>query len=207
MRKVNVAAIGREAQGGVLYVFRGNDLHVAFAGQMAQPQGFMALIVDHVGKVIAIGRHGTDARIVGPADSGDLDALKRLGAGEENQAVNAESGGGKQDQYDGNDDSQTGFMLARSGDNVGAARAVPGEGDGCARNRNVCGIGNLETSRFSVAPKPLEVAYNFARGLVPQIAILLQQLVDDVFQLGRHCRVQPYWRNRGSIEDTVEDGR
>jgi hypothetical protein len=103
---------------------------------------------------------------VGPADSGDLDALKRLGAGGENQAVNAESGGGKQDQYDGHDDSQTGFMLARSGDNVGAAGTVPGGGNRCARNRNVCGIGNLEPSRFSVASKPLEVASNFGRGLV-----------------------------------------
>src|SRR5580704_1857295 len=174
---------------------------------MAQPQAFIALIDDHVGQIIATGRHGTEAHIVGPADSGDLKVLKRLGAGGENQAVNAECGGGNQDQSDSKDDSQTGFMLARSGDNVGAAGAEPGGGNGWARNRNVCGIGNPEPSRFSVAPKPFEVASNFGRGLVAQITILLQQLTDDVIQLGRHYRVQPYWRNRRSIEDTVEDGR
>src|SRR5271155_2149155 len=174
---------------------------------MAQPQGFIALATDHVGQVIAIRRHGADARIVGAADSGDLDALKRLDAGGEEHVVNAESGGNNQDQYDGNDDSQAGFMMARGRYQVGTARARTGGGDSCARNRDGCGILSLESSGFSVAPESLEVASNFSRGLIAKITILLQQLADNVLKLWRDRRIQSYWSNRSSIEDTVEDGR
>ena len=34
---------------------RRKNLHVAFAGEVAQPQRFIALIVQHVGKIISIG--------------------------------------------------------------------------------------------------------------------------------------------------------
>src|SRR5580704_2751428 len=76
----------------------------------------------------------------------------------------------------------------------------------CTGDANGRGILNLEPSRFGVALEPLEIASKFGRGLVAQIAILLQQLADDVFQLGWYCRIQPYRRQRSSIEDTVEDG-
>src|SRR5258707_208371 len=54
----------------------------------------------------------------------------------------------------------------------------------CTRNANGRGILNLEPSRFGVALEPLEIASKFGRGLVAQFAILLQQLADDIFQLG-----------------------
>src|SRR5579863_5813091 len=62
VREVNVAALGREAQGGVLHMLGRNDLHVAFAGQMAQPQGFISLAIHHVGQVVSVRRHGADSR-------------------------------------------------------------------------------------------------------------------------------------------------
>src|SRR6266571_27101 len=80
------------------------------------------------------------------------------------------------------------------------------DGHVCTRNANGRGVLNLEPSRFGVALEPLEIASKFGRGLVAQVAILLQQLADDVFQPGWYCRIQPYRRQRSSIEDTVEDG-
>src|SRR5438132_13732668 len=99
-------------------------------------------------------------------------------------------------------------MLARGRHEVRTTGAALGScaGHGCPRNAYGRRILNLEPSRFAVALEPLEIASKFGRDLVAQFAILLQQLADDVFQLGWYCRIQPYRRQRSSIEDTVEDG-
>src|SRR5258708_12381869 len=99
-------------------------------------------------------------------------------------------------------------MLTRGRDQGRTTGAALGScnGHGCTRNANGRGILNLEPSRFGVALEPLEIASKFGRGLVAQLAILLQQLADDVFQLGWYCRIQPYRRQRRSIGDTVADG-
>src|SRR5260221_8983947 len=99
-------------------------------------------------------------------------------------------------------------MLARGRDQGRTTGAAFGSCDGhvCTRNENGRGILNLEPSRFGVALEPFEIASKLSGGLVAQFAMLLQQLVDDVFQLGWYCRIQPYRRQRSSIEDTVKDG-
>ena len=99
-------------------------------------------------------------------------------------------------------------MLARGRDQGRTTGAALGSCDGhvCTRNANSRGILNrvlnrilnrilnMTPSRFGVALEPLEIASKFGRGLVAQFAILLQQLADDVFQLGWYCRIQPYRR-------------
>src|ERR1700688_4541440 len=103
-------------------------------------------------------------------------------------------------------------MLARGRDQGRTTGAALGScnGHGCTRNANGRGILNrilnMEPSRFGVTLEPLEIASKFGRSLIAQLAILLQQLADDVFQPGWYCRIQPYRRQRSSIEDTVEDG-
>ncbi len=71
-------------------MFWWKDLYIAFAGQMAQPQGFTTLAIQDVGQIVSVGRHGPDPRIVSATDPGDLDALKRLAMGGEEQAIYAE---------------------------------------------------------------------------------------------------------------------
>src|SRR5712692_4119211 len=99
-------------------------------------------------------------------------------------------------------------MLARGRDQGRNTGAALGSCDGhvCTRNANGCGILNLEPSRFGVALEPLAIASKFGRGLVAQFATLPEQRADEVCQLGWYCRIQPYRRQRSSIEDTVEDG-
>src|SRR5215472_15402452 len=99
-------------------------------------------------------------------------------------------------------------MLARGreqGRTTGAALG-PCDGHGRIRNANGRGILNLEPSRIGVALEPLEIASKFGCTLVAQFTILLEQLADDVFQLGWYGGIQPYRRQRSSIEDAVEDG-
>src|SRR5260370_38182357 len=102
-------------------------------------------------------------------------------------------------------------MLARGRDQGRTTGAALGScnGHGCTRNPNGRGILNgilkPEPSRFGVALEPHEIASKFGRGLVAQFAILLQQLADDIFQLGWYCRIQPYrWPPR-LVVGTVED--
>jgi len=43
--------------------------------------------------------------------------------------------------------------------------------------------------------------------LVAQVAIFLQRLVDDVFQLRRHIGIQPDHGHRGAVHDGLTDHR
>ena len=54
---------------------------------------------------------------------------------------------------------------------------------------------SLLASRLCVSLQPLQIRSHVRRALVAQVAVFLQRLVDDVFQLGRHIGIQP---NRGS---------
>src|SRR5690349_12546519 len=80
---------------------------------MPQPQRFTALVVENIGEIVPIGRHGAEAGIVSTVDARYLYVLKGLGAGTEKQAVNAETSGGDQQQYHCRDGSQAGLMMAR----------------------------------------------------------------------------------------------
>src|SRR5450755_4465544 len=42
--------------------------------------------------------------------------------------------------------------------------------------------------------------------LVPQVAVFLQCLIDDLFQLGWHVRVQTHGSYRSAVQDRLEDG-
>ena len=53
--------------------------------------------------------------------------------------------------------------------------------------------------------QPLQVGSNFRSVLVAQISIFLQSLVDDVFQLRRHVRIQSERRNWRPVQDGVEN--
>src|ERR1700756_4035753 len=53
----------------------------------------------------------------------------------------------------------------------------------------------------------LEVGANIRSMLVAQVAVFLQSLVDDVFQLRRHIGIQPHKRYGCPVQDRIEDGR
>ena len=52
------------------------------------------------------------------------------------------------------------------------------------------GVGGGRISRFIVPLQPLQIGSHFRSVLVAQIAILLESLVDDLFQLGRNVGIQ-----------------
>ena len=56
-------------------------------------------------------------------------------------------------------------------------------------------------SPFGVPLYPLQIRSHVGCMLIAQIAIFLQGLVDDVFQLGRHVVIQPHHGHRGTVRD------
>ena len=89
-----MAAVGFESEREILYMLGRIDLHIAFAGQMPQPQRFIALGIEHIGEILPIRRHGADLRIVRAADLCDFYALEGLMPRGKKQAVDTESSGG-----------------------------------------------------------------------------------------------------------------
>ena len=63
------------------------------------------------------------------------------------------------------------------------------------------------SARIRVALQPLEVSADIGSVLVAQVAVLLQGLLDDLFQLGGDLRVQAHRRHRGAVQDGLEDHR
>ena len=57
-----------------------------------------------------------------------------------------------------------------------------------------------------VALQPLQIRSHVGCVLITQIAVFLQSLVDDLFQLGRHVGIQSHGRNRCPVQDRIEDG-
>ena len=53
--------------------------------------------------------------------------------------------------------------------------------------------------------QPLEVGAHVRGMLVAQVSVFFQSLVDDVLQLGRKVRIQPYWRNRRAVQNGLKD--
>ena len=62
-------------------------------------------------------------------------------------------------------------------------------------------------SAVGVALQALQVGANVGGVLVAQVAIFLQRLVDDVFQLRWKVGIQSDWRNRCTIENRLKDQR
>ena len=60
---------------------------------------------------------------------------------------------------------------------------------------------------FDIPFQPLQVAAQVGRGLVAQIAILFEQLLDDLLQLGGQRRVQLRHRQGIMLQNAVEDDR
>ncbi len=63
----------------------------------------------------------------------------------------------------------------------------------------------MRSSRFRSRFSRLQIGAHFRGVLVAQLAVFLQRLVDDVFQLGRHIGIQPHRREPGAFENGVED--
>src|SRR5580700_2435198 len=59
--------------------------------------------------------------------------------------------------------------------------------------------------RLQIPPEALQIGAHFSRALVAEIAVLLQRLVDDVFQLGWHVGIQPQRWRRYRIQNGFED--
>ena len=57
---------------------------------------------------------------------------------------------------------------------------------------------------IGVALQPLQVGAHVGGGLVAQAWVLLQRLVDQVFQLGRNLRIEPHRRDRRFVQDGIE---
>src|ERR1700687_4615873 len=58
---------------------------------------------------------------------------------------------------------------------------------------------------ISIPLQPLQVSADIGRVLVAQVAILLESLVNDVFQLGRQVGVQPNRRCWSAVENRLEN--
>jgi len=61
------------------------------------------------------------------------------------------------------------------------------------------------SARFGLALEALEVSANFRGVLVAKVRILLESLVNDVFQLRGKIGIQAQRRNGRALEDGVED--
>ena len=77
---------------------------------------------------------------------------------------------------------------------------------GCALLRRMrLGHDGRASPRFRIALQPLEVGAQIGGMLVTQIAILLQRLVDDVFELRRNIGVETHRRDRSALQNRVKD--
>ena len=73
------------------------------------------------------------------------------------------------------------------------------------RHRYRAGTRSDGSPRLGIPLQPLQVGSHFRRALVAQIAVFLQGLVDDVFQLGRNITIETNGRGWNRIEDCLED--
>src|SRR5271163_977521 len=61
--------------------------------------------------------------------------------------------------------------------------------------------------RVRVALQALQVAAEFCRGLVAQVAIFFERFSDDLFQLGGQRWIERGWRWGRAIQNSVENNR
>src|SRR5580704_15909571 len=87
------------------------DLHIAFTCKMPQPQRFIALGIEHIDKILLVGRHGAALRVMRATDFRDPYFLEGLMPRGEKQAVHSECSGGQHEQKYSDDDSEAGLML------------------------------------------------------------------------------------------------
>ena len=60
------------------------------------------------------------------------------------------------------------------------------------------------TARIRVALETLQLGAHFRGVLIPQVAVLLQRAVDDVFQFGRDLAVEAHRRWWCLMQDAIE---
>ena len=73
----------------------------------------------------------------------------------------------------------------------------------CHRHRP--GTRRCRPPRFGIPLQPLQVGAHVGGVLVAQVAVFLQRLVDDLFQLRRNITIETNRRGRIRIEDCLED--
>src|ERR1019366_3635959 len=61
------------------------------------------------------------------------------------------------------------------------------------------------STRFGLAPEAFQIGAHFSSGLVAQVAVFFQQLVDGAFEFRWQLRIEPHGRDRGRVEDGVKE--
>ena len=61
-------------------------------------------------------------------------------------------------------------------------------------------------TRASIATRARQVGAHFRGVLVADLAVFLQRLLDDAFEVGGHLWIQTRWSGRGGMKDGIKDG-
>src|SRR5207249_7971749 len=67
--------------------------------------------------------------------------------------------------------------------------------------------GNSHPPRVCIPLQPLQISPHLRRALIAQVPILLQSLVDDVFQFGRKVGIEPDRGSGSAIQNRLKDER
>jgi TolB-like protein/tRNA A-37 threonylcarbamoyl transferase component Bud32 len=75
---------------------------------------------------------------------------------------------------------------------------------GCGSSACVLARSRGGAARIGIALQPLEIGAHVDGSLIAQLAILLQRLVDDAFQIFRQVRIDAHGRGRHLVQDRVK---
>src|ERR1035438_1407549 len=121
------------------------------------------------------------------------------------KGVNADACHTEHDQ-DGNDASrEPPFVLLRDGDDSGTAGGMRW------LDRGWCGTPYVHTDRrdvaagISIALQPQQLGTHLLCALITEFPVFFQCPVDDVFELRGQVGVEADWRNRGTLQNGIED--
>src|SRR5271168_4144259 len=172
---VDVIAVGGKGEACVTGGQRGNDLGVAGGDDVAQPKRLQAILIADVKKVLAVGREDGqgDVAVVGEVLNGNV--LEGAGVGAQAERIYAERRSEKNDEGDGQRDSDPQFVFLRGGDQRGTGGRLGSGGGGprvrsrrnmpCRRRRRG------EAVRVEFALQPFQVSAQFRSDLIANIAV------------------------------------
>src|SRR5439155_25049019 len=118
---INVIAVGGKRKSSVPSCERRDDLRVASRRNVPEPEGLQAILIENMKQVFSIGGNSgeEDVTIVGEIFGGHLCDGQDFFAWQE--GVDAERGSDEHQDNDSQQESRAEFVLARSGDEDGAA--------------------------------------------------------------------------------------
>src|SRR5208282_4610246 len=179
-----------------------------------------AAFIHPVEDVLAIRRNGDLTRFARISDLADGDVLERHRAVAVQESINAIAGGGEDHDSNQSGCASSEFVLtngshrrrARGRRDTRSRRTRRRREDSHPRFHSTCDStshstisGRRRAAGLAVALHALEVATQVGSGLVAQVAILLQQLVDALLELGWKCRVELNGWSRVPLEYGIED--